>query len=126
MGSRKQRPGHLERMQDEGRAVGLAALAAVPLGGGLERRTREGQVVDEARNRMAALLAGCRNLRCAPARRTPQRGEPCLSVMPSSTLATRSQASTDSSSVSKMSFQRITTIGSIPWANNCATAVRTS
>src|SRR5215217_8353774 len=41
--------------------------------------------------------------------------------MPSRTLATRSQASTDSSSVSKMSFQRITIIGSIPCANSCAT-----
>ena len=37
-----------------------------------------------------------------------------LRVMPSSTLATVSHASTADSSVSKMSFQRITIIGSIP------------
>ena len=46
-------------------------------------------------------------------------------MIPSSTLATRSHASTDSSSVSKMSFQRITIIGSMPCANSCATAART-
>ena len=44
-----------------------------------------------------------------------------LRVMPSSTLATVSQASTADSSVSKMSFQRITIIGSMPFANSDAT-----
>ena len=43
--------------------------------------------------------------------------------MPSSTLATVSHASTEGSSDSKMSFQRITTIGSIPLANRAATAL---
>ena len=46
--------------------------------------------------------------------------------IPSSTFATVSQASTDSSSVSKMSFQRISIIGSMPFANSDATAARTS
>jgi len=46
--------------------------------------------------------------------------------MPSSTLAAVSQASTDASSESKMSFQRITIIGSMPVANSDATASRWS
>ena len=45
--------------------------------------------------------------------------------MPSSTLAAVSHASTAASSDSKMSFQRITTIGSMPSANSDATASRT-
>ena len=44
--------------------------------------------------------------------------------MPSSTLATVSQASTADSSVSKMSFQRITIIGSMPVTNRSAMAER--
>ena len=47
-----------------------------------------------------------------------------LSVIPSSTCATVSQASTAASSDSKMSFQRITTIGSVPCANSDATPSR--
>ena len=43
--------------------------------------------------------------------------------MPSSTWATCSQASTAASSDSKMSFQRITTIGSMPSANSDGDAV---
>ena len=43
--------------------------------------------------------------------------------MPSSTWATVSHASTAASSDSKMSFQRITTIGSMPLANSDATRV---
>ena len=49
---------------------------------------------------------------------------PRLSAMPSSMCATVSQASTDASRQSKMSFQRITTIGSMPLANSEATASR--
>ena len=45
--------------------------------------------------------------------------------MPSSTLAAVSHASTAASSDSKMSFQRITTIGSMPSTNSDATASRT-
>src|SRR2546422_81517 len=45
--------------------------------------------------------------------------------MPSSTWATVSQASTAASSDSKMSFQRITSIGSMPVANRDATPPRT-
>ena len=45
--------------------------------------------------------------------------------MPSSTLAAVSHASTAASSDSKMSFQRITTIGSMPLTNSDATASRT-
>ncbi len=48
----------------------------------------------------------------------------CLSVIPSSTCATVSQASTAASSDSKMSFQRITTIGSMPWTKSDATPSR--
>ena len=44
--------------------------------------------------------------------------------MPSSTLATVSQASTADSSVSKMSFQRITIIGSMPATKRLAIAAR--
>src|SRR5664280_877592 len=44
--------------------------------------------------------------------------------MPSTTWATVSQASTDASRDSKMSFQRITTIGSMPPANSEATPSR--
>ena len=45
-------------------------------------------------------------------------------TMPSRMFATRSVASIASSSRSKMSFQRITTIGSIPLSNSDATASR--
>ena len=45
-------------------------------------------------------------------------------TMPSRMLATRSVASIAASSRSKMSFQRITTIGSIPPSNSEATASR--
>ena len=47
-----------------------------------------------------------------------------LRVMPSSTFATVSHASTADSSVSKMSFQRITIIGSMPATNRSAIAAR--
>ena len=46
--------------------------------------------------------------------------------MPSTTWATCSQASTAASSDSKMSFQRITCIGSMPAANRAATPSRSS
>ena len=54
----------------------------------------------------------------------PQRWARLIDI-PSSTFATVSQASTDSSSVSKMSFQRISIIGSMPFAKSEATAART-
>ena len=49
-----------------------------------------------------------------------------LIVMPSRMLATRSVASMASSSRSKMSFQRITSIGSMPASNSDASASRTT
>ena len=62
-----------------------------------------------------------------PSRARPgSRRQPCarLIEIPSSTFATVSQASTASSSVSKISFQRIRTSGSMPFANSPATAAR--
>lgn len=55
-----------------------------------------------------------------------QRHRSRLSQIPSRTLATVSHASTAASSVSKMSFQRITVMGSMPMANSDVTAERTS
>jgi hypothetical protein len=49
-----------------------------------------------------------------------------LIVMPSRMCATRSVASIASSSRSKMSFQRITSIGSMPVSNSDASASRTT
>ena len=64
--------------------------------------------------------------RQAPRHRPDQWPLARLSCMPSSTLATVSHASTADSSVSKMSFQRITIIGSIPALKRSAMAARCS
>ena len=53
------------------------------------------------------------------------RPQVCLTIMPSRMFATFSQASMACSSRSKMSFQRITTIGSIPFEKSDASASRT-
>ena len=47
-----------------------------------------------------------------------------LMMMPSSVFTARSVASIASSRRSKMSFQRMTIIGSMPWSNSDATASR--
>jgi hypothetical protein len=51
----------LERMQDEGRVVGLAALSAVLLGRELQRAARDRQLADEARE---PVRRGHPELRC--------------------------------------------------------------
>ena len=136
--------GHRSSQRDRGRRRPRSAEARPPPAashrpaGQARRGDAQGQGHGATRRRdprhaaAGAQRPGRRRPRGAPTdTRARQRAEVAAqarrrSVMPSSTWATVSHASTAASSDSKMSFQRITTIGSMPPANSEATPSRCS
>ena len=107
--------------QDRRRRPGGAAATGAQA---RRRRFRVFFVGEPAAARSSQVERAADDARAERRRRRSAPAPRCLSVIPSSTCATVSHASTAASSDSKMSFQRITTIGSMPPANSEATPSR--